>query len=117
MEKEEKPTPEEKPEEKPQPNPEEKPNLEETIKTLEEKVKLLEEGREQDKATIESLRTTNQELSSSVVGLKGDLAKFKEEYAEQFNRGSNDPEQPKVEPRKFTPYSKEVADMIDLISK
>lgn len=109
--------PEDKPVDKPEVTPEDKPSQEELINALREEVNSLKAERETDKATIEELHTKNQELASSVVGIKDELKKFKEEYAEQFNRSSNEDEKPKVTPRPFTPYSKEVAEFVDLISK
>ena len=84
---EEKPK-EETPKEDPEVTPEEQPKPEELIASLQEEVKTLKEDKEKDKAEIESLRTKNEELSSSVVGIKDELKKFKEAYAEQFNSGS-----------------------------
>lgn len=116
---EEKPNPtleeDKKEEEKPTPDNPPEEDSSKTIQELQDKVNTLVTENESLKEHLESQRTKNEELASAVLGIKDELKKFKEAYAEQFTDGSA-VKQPQVnEPTKV--YENLVDELFDLVSK
>lgn len=81
---------------------------------LQSEVKALKEENQSLKDSLELEHTKSEELSSSVSGLKDDLKKLKEAYAEQFETKTVNKETVKIESsnKRYDSLSSEIFDLI-----
>ena len=89
------------------------PQANQDLISLQSEVKALKDDNQLLKDSLEREHTKNEELSSSVLGLKDELKKFKEAYAEQFETKTVNKDTVKTESNKtFNSLSSEIFDLI-----